>query len=105
MTEADLLAAGFTKHQPNAILTPYADALYRKDITDGCGTRYFLNCYHYPPLASIGESWAFDCQLTLDDDRNFNMQTVGRYSIEQAESLFTATWKSLNCQHYERNEQ
>jgi len=100
MTEQDLLDAGFYK-----IPIPYgrnADHAYQKRVTDGDGTRFFIECYQY--IFGDITSFTYKCYLYLDDNHHLTMTTGGRFIPGKAEAVFTATWKALNCQQYERTD-
>ena len=98
MTEQDLIDAGFYEIPMPCV--KHADHAYQKQVTDGDGTRFFVQCYQYIYPERVG--FEYECHMTIDDYQRFSMTTSGKYTPDQAESLFSVTWESLRCQHYER---
>ena len=108
MSDADLLAWGFTKH-PNTSHIGTHDWLFQKRVTDENGTRYFVNVEQYEWRRRFGQDrdgWM--CKVTYNGGCTFwpKVMYVETNCDDRtpAEVLAWAAelWQRLTPNYYER---
>jgi len=95
----ELLAKGYKKHVSETYnILKSTSILYQKRITDGHGTRYFINAWYYDSDL-VKDTVQFDVQFTMDDDQVVDV-CLPTNDIDFAEAEFDRIWTGMLYNYY-----
>lgn len=90
ITEADLLAAGYTQY-PRLVATSGRHlCLYDKHIFDEKGSKYYIKVYLYDQAES--PFYSFRVQFEKKNGEHVNVENLEECSIEDQEAFFEEIW-------------
>jgi hypothetical protein len=111
MTTDELLAAGFRAFDRHSALGSW-DRLYQKKVEDQCGTRYFINVYHWTHQRSpVPLPPALEAEVCYNDGIAANPSratvkvqafSVADWSVGGVIRWAEELWERLAPNYYER---